>query len=77
MSKTIAAEQNLMNRLRAASRRVLGPEASDTEVELRARRAYEGPKEANVRLTPEEEQAWEQQLTEDIAEAERAGVMDL
>ena len=37
MSKTIAAERDLLNRLR----RVLGPDASDAEVEARARRAYE------------------------------------
>lgn len=77
MSRTITAERNLMNRLRAVSRRVLGPDASDAEVETRAKRAYEGPSEPRIVLTPEEERAWEQQLQENIAEAERAGVMDL
>ena len=77
MSKMIAAERDLLNRLRAASRRILGPEASDTEVEARARRAYEGPKLPEVVLTPEEEEARERQFAENLAEADRAGVMDL
>ena len=77
MSKMIAAERDLLNRLRAASRRILGPEASDTEVEARARRAYEGPKLPEVVLTPEEEEARERQVAENLAEADRAGVMDL
>ena len=77
MSQTIAAEQDLINRLRTASRRILGPAASETEVELRAQRAYEGPTEPQVVLTPEEKESWEQQLKEDIIEAERAGVMEL
>lgn len=77
MSKTIAAEQRLLNRLRTASRRILGPDASDAEVEARARRVYEGPEERHVPLTPEEREAWQRQLKENIAEARRAGVMDL
>ena len=75
MSKMIAAERDLLNRLRAASRRILGPEASDTEVEARARRAYEGPKLPEVVLTPEEEEARERQFAENLAEADRAGVI--
>ena len=77
MSRTIAAERNLLNRLRAAPRDILGAEASDAEVEARARRAYEGPEQRHVPLTPQEREAWKRQLEENIAEAKRAGVMDL
>lgn len=77
MSKTIIAERDLMNRLRIAARDILGPEASDAEVEAEAREAYEGPKQRHVPLTPEEREAWRRQLEENIAEAKRAGVMDL
>ena len=77
MSKTIEAERNLMNRLRRASRRILGPDASDDEVEAEARRSYEGPKEPKIKLTPQEEQAWLADLKEKMAEARRSGVMDI
>ena len=77
MSKTIAAERDLLNRLRAASRDILGPDASEAEVEAGARRAYEGPKQRHVPLTPEEKEAWKRQLAENLAEAERTGIMDL
>lgn len=53
MGKTLIAEQNLLNGLRAAARYNLGPEASDAEVEAEAREAYEGPKQRHVPLTRE------------------------
>ena len=43
--KTLQAEQMLMDRLRAASRDILGPDATEAEVEADAKRAYEGPEE--------------------------------
>ena len=73
MSKTIAAGRNRLNRLRAVSRGVLGPDAFDADVEVRRRRAYEGPDEPDVVLTPQEEEAWERQFAGDIAEADGAG----
>ena len=77
MSKVIEAERELLNRLRAASRRILGPDASDDEIEARARRAYEGPTEPKRKLTPEEKQASDEELKEKVAEARRSGVMDI
>ena len=77
MSKTIEAERQLMNRLRKASRRILGPDASDDDIEAEARRTYEGPKEPKVKLTPEEEQAWAEDLKEKMAEARRSGIMNI
>ena len=75
--KTLQAEQMLMDRLRAASRDILGPDATEAEVEADAKRAYEGPEEPVFELTAEEHEAWEKRLQKEIAEAKRAGVMDL
>ena len=77
MSRTLLAERLLMDRLRAASRELLGSGATDAEVEADAKRAYDGPEENAVVLTPEQRRAWQRQLRKDIAAAERAGVMDL
>lgn len=77
MTRTIAAERNLLHRLRAASRDILGAEASDAEVEAHARRAYEGPKQRHVPLTPEEKEAWKRQFEANLAEADRTGIMNL
>ena len=78
-SKTIAAERDLLNRLRAASRKSTGTggvrrrDRSSSEAGLRRARA-ELP---DVVLPPEEEEARERPFAENLAEADRVGVMDL
>ena len=66
--KIIEAERQLLEMMRAAASRRLGPEASATEIEALAQKMYEGPK----RLVNEPETPRERDRRREAAESTRA-----
>ena len=73
-SAMITAERRLEDQLHAAAREILGPAATEAEVQTLADREYYGPELPEREETAAERRQWEEDLERQRAQVRRWGL---